>query len=175
MKVWTSTLLYAGPDRIDVGPGSTQRSSQPFLYRLGETLAAYEDRMCLLSNEEWLRLAHDEITLCCSCADPASCHRTTLAALFHEALAAHLMGERVLPEVSVRCGVLFCGKNVTDVQALCPEHWNMLPPDLQRDLVRHYTPNQRANGTHSLAWSKAMGGALGLIRQREIDSEGQDG
>lgn len=163
MKVWTSTLLYHGSDRIDVGYMSGQRVAQPFLPHFGETKDAYEDRMCILSNEEWFRVVRDEITLCCYCTDPATCHRTTLAALFHEVFCAELMGERSLRILPVRCGVLFCGRGVTDTQALCPEHWNVLPFDLQRDLVRHYTPNQRTDGTQNGAWSNAMGKALAII------------
>lgn len=172
-RVWTSTLLYSGPDRVDIAPGSRSRLGAPFAIRSGETPRAYQNRISLLDNDPWLRVASlDEITFCCSCPNPSLCHRTTLVQGFHDALGTESMGERALRLYpTFRCTVRGCGLGLAETQGLCPRHWDKLGAPLQRRLAASYRDGQRHDGLFSREWSVAMKEALAILNGDDDSGE----
>lgn len=172
MIVTTGTLLTPpGRYRVDMGYGSEEKPPAKVIPRFGEPLAEYRERILATAQGTLKRILElSEVVLVCACRDASLCHRTTLAGVL-SSLGATFVGERVLPLVAARCSVRFCGASLTETQALCPQHWHMLPPDLQRLLVATYLPTQRHDGLFTKAWFAAMGQAMRCIAEATEEPE----
>lgn len=110
LRVYTARVSYGGPDRLDI----TRKSATPeglifapsieFLKKrnnhVKHNVYIAEMRVSYTNNPAgWAALlARDEVTLCCSCVDPANCHRVTLAQYILTKLGAQYLGERPKPE-----------------------------------------------------------------------------
>lgn len=170
MIVYTAPLFFRGADALDIGQGTTDAAGIVLAPTFGETLSQYAARLFGLSQARGRvfsgLLALDTITLTCTCLDAETCHRTTLAwALISRGAIAG--GERPRETVPFICGVRLCDRIIDTGQALCAEHWCMLPFDLQRELLATYTENQRYTGLCSPRWMRAMDQAVCVIGEVE--------
>ncbi len=172
MIVYTASLFYAQNDAVDVALGTADPIGRVLAPSFGESLAQYHMRLFGLSQARGRAMStlleRDVVTLVCTCLGANDCHRTTLA-LALLARGAMMGGERPRDVVPFDCGVRACVRRVDAGQALCAEHWCMLPFDLQRSLLESYTENQRYTGLCTPTWMRVMGDAMRCIAHQEGD------
>lgn len=148
-----------------MGYGSGESLPARVVPLFGEPQAEYRERILATAQGTLKRLLSlESMVLCCFCRDASLCHRTTLA-LVLSSLGATFAGEKTLPLLPVRCMIRSCGSAITETQGLCPDHWHMVPFDVQRALVASYSPQQRHDGLFSRPWFAAMGLALRAIAE----------
>jgi hypothetical protein len=72
-----------------------------------------------------------------------------------------------VPEVKHICHARNCEKECRPEKLMCPKHWAMVPPYIQRAVYKHYRPGQCDDMKLSRAWLDAAAAAIAAVSSAE--------
>lgn len=65
------------------------------------------------------------------------------------------------------CHATGCTVEVPPKLLMCPRHWRMVPPDIQRAVWRHYRPGQEIDKRPTKEYLEVMKLAIEVVEERE--------
>lgn len=107
-------------------------------------------------------LAHESI--CSLCLEPVQRVTEVLTLKLGERPAWATDAPKAAPH---HCHARGCKVDVSPKLLMCPRHWRMVPPDMQRAVWRAYVHGQEERKDPSDAWMRAADRAIGHVAMLE--------